>query len=239
MSIEQAVESLHGGKILAVKGLGGYHLACDASDEAVVARLRARKYRADKPFAVMTGDPWASVGGRSAGAARAVPAIADPRDLVELSPREEALLRSAERPIVLARKRRPGPLADATAPDTDWLGVMLPYTPLHHLLVADFGRPLVMTSGNRSDEPIVFTDQDAKRHLTDIADAFLGHDRRFTDAARTRSSERSTRSAAREDSRPAPFHYQSPQQSRSSRPGPSSGALSASSVRTRPSSRPI
>jgi len=179
MSIEQAVESLHGGKILAVKGLGGYHLACDASDEAVVARLRARKYRADKPFAVMTGDPWASVGGRSAGAARAVPAIADPRELVELSPREEALLRSAERPIVLARKRSPGPLADATAPDTDWLGVMLPYTPLHHLLLADFGRPLVMTSGNRSDEPIVFTDQDAKRHLTDIADAFLGHDRRI------------------------------------------------------------
>ncbi len=176
MSIEQAVESLHGGQILAVKGLGGYHLACDASNEAAVARLRARKYRADKPFAVMTADPWAP-DVRSPRAARAVPRTADPRALVQLSSSEEALLRSVERPIFLARKRSPGPVADAVAPDTDWLGVMLPYTPLHHLLLADFGRPLVMTSGNRSDEPIVFTDQDAQCHLKDIADGFLGHNR--------------------------------------------------------------
>jgi hydrogenase maturation protein HypF len=101
----------------------------------------------------------------------------DPAALVELSPEEEALLRSPGRPIVLARRRGDARIAAAVAPGNPWLGVMLPYTPLHHLLMADFGAALVMTSGNRSDEPIVFDDTDARTRLAGIADAILAHDR--------------------------------------------------------------
>src|SRR5205085_2873345 len=90
---------------------------------------------------------------------------------------EEALLRAADRPILLARRRPDAGVAESVAPGNPWLGVMLPYTPLHHLLLVDFARPLVMTSGNRSDEPITFDDADAHRRLGAIADAFLGHDR--------------------------------------------------------------
>jgi hydrogenase maturation protein HypF len=158
MPVEEAVALLRGGMILAVKGLGGYHLACDAGDERVVARLRARKHREEKPFALMA---------------------AEPEQVVELSTAERELLESPERPIVLARRNRcpSAPVARAVAPGNPWLGVMLPYTPLHHLLCADFGRPLVMTSGNRSDEPIAFEDEDARRRLGGIADAFLTHER--------------------------------------------------------------
>jgi hydrogenase maturation protein HypF len=156
LSLEEAVGLLRAGAILAVKGLGGWHLACDAADERAVAKLRSRKHREDKPFAVMTLEPGL-VG--------------------EVGPEEAALLESRERPIVLLRRRAGAPLAAAVAPGSPWVGVVLPYTPLHHLLLADFGAALVMTSGNRSDEPIAYEDDEAQERLAGIADAFLGHDR--------------------------------------------------------------
>ena len=156
MPLEEAVALLREGAILAVKGLGGYHLACDARREDVVARLRARKHREDKPFALMTLDPEA---------------------LVALDARERELLSARERPIVLARRRTDAQVAASVSPGSPWLGVMLPYTPLHHLLLRDVDAPLVMTSGNRSDEPIAFGDEDARERLGPIADAFLAHDR--------------------------------------------------------------
>jgi hydrogenase maturation protein HypF len=154
--LEEAVALLDQGAILAVKGLGGYHLACDAADEAAVARLRARKHREAKPFAVMSGQPTL---------------------LGHVSKSELELLESRERPIVLLRRLVGAPVADSVAPGSAWLGVMLPYTPLHHLLYHDFGGALVMTSGNLSDEPIAFEDGEASRRLAQVADAFLTHDR--------------------------------------------------------------
>jgi hydrogenase maturation protein HypF len=154
--LADAVDALRGGAIVAVKGLGGYHLACDAAAEEAVARLRARKEREDKPFALMTAEPNA---------------------LAHVAPAEDELLRSRERPIVLLRRRVDAPVAAAVAPGSPSLGVVLPYTPLHHLLLSDFGRALVMTSGNRSDEPIAYEDDEARDRLGDIADVFLAHDR--------------------------------------------------------------
>jgi len=156
MPLEDAVGLLREGAVLAVKGLGGYHLACGAADEAAVGRLRARKLREDKPFAVMTADPAA---------------------LAELSVAEAALLEARARPIVLVQRRPGARLAPSVAPGTPWLGLMLPYTPLHHVLLHDFGAPLVMTSGNRSDEPIAFDDDEVRERLAGIADSFLAHDR--------------------------------------------------------------
>ena len=154
MPLEEAVEILRGGGIVAVKGLGGYHLACDATDAEAVARLRRRKRRDAKPFAVMAADPGA---------------------LADLDAAARELVFSVARPIVLARSH--GAVAEAVAPGSPWLGVMAPYTPVHHLLVHDIGRPLVMTSGNRTDEPIAVDDAEARRRLEGIADAFLSHDR--------------------------------------------------------------
>ncbi len=156
MPLEDAVGLLRSGRIVAVKGLGGYHLACDATDEEAVARLRARKLREEKPLAVLTDDPGA---------------------LALLEPEDEKLLRCPIRPIVLLRKRTNAPLAASVAPGSPWVGLMLPYTPLHHLLCHDAGIPLVLTSGNRSDEPIAIDDADARERLGDVADAFLAHDR--------------------------------------------------------------
>jgi hydrogenase maturation protein HypF len=156
MPLDEAVGLLREGAIVAVKGLGGYHLACDAADEDAVARLRSRKLREDKPFAVMTGDP---------------------RALAVATPEEEALLASAERPIVLVARRADARVAASVAPGSPWLGLVLPYTPLHHLLLHDFAGALVMTSGNRSDEPIAYEDDEARSRLGEIADAFLAHDR--------------------------------------------------------------
>jgi hydrogenase maturation protein HypF len=156
MPLEEAIARLQEGAILAVKGLGGYHLACDAAHEGAVSRLRARKHREEKPFALMT---------------------LEPELLGELSDSERALLASSARPIVIVRRRSDAPVAPSIAPGTGWLGVMLPYTPLHHLLLEGFGRALVLTSGNRSDEPIAYEDEEARVRLRGIADAFLAHDR--------------------------------------------------------------
>jgi hydrogenase maturation protein HypF len=155
-ALGEAIRLLRDGAVVAVKGLGGYHLACDATSEAAVARLRERKRREEKPLALMS---------------------AEPERLVRCDPRELELLRSPARPIVLARRRLNGPVAPSVAPGTEWLGVMLPYAPLHHLLCGDFGKPLVMTSGNLSDEPIAFENGEAHRRLSGVADAFLEHDR--------------------------------------------------------------
>jgi hydrogenase maturation protein HypF len=151
--IRRAVELLKAGKIVAVKGLGGYHLACDARNANAVSATRERKFRKEKPFAVMVKDAAAS------------------GELVELSEASEALLTSVARPIVLAPARLE--LA-GVAPGNPELGVMLPYTPLQHMLF-DAGAPdvLVMTSANRSSEPIAYDDQDALERLSGIADAFL------------------------------------------------------------------
>ncbi|HXS45705.1 MAG TPA: carbamoyltransferase HypF, partial [Solirubrobacteraceae bacterium] len=158
-AVAAAAGLLHDGAIVAVKGLGGYHLACRADDEAAVGALRARKHREDRPFALMAAD------------------VAGARALVELDAAAEALLVSPARPIVLAPRRRGARVAGAVAPAVRELGVMLPYAPLHHLLLADAGTPLVLTSGNVSDEPIAFRDDDALERLAPIADAFLVHDR--------------------------------------------------------------
>ncbi len=158
-AIARAAAMLADGGILAVKGVGGYHLACDPASEEAVAALRSRKHREEKPFALMaTG-------------------IEEARTLVELSADEEELLLGRERPIVIARRRHGAPVAHAVAPRSRDLGVMLPYAPLQHVLLADFGRALVMTSANVSDEPIAYADDDARERLGEIADAFLVHDR--------------------------------------------------------------
>src|SRR5579872_6982739 len=160
-SIREAARLPCHGKILAIKGLGGYHLACDARNRAAVTALRERKFRKEKPFAIMARD------------------LKIARELVDLSPQAEELLTSSARPIVLALVsvnscEVAAEIAPGTAPDNDELGVMLPYTPLHHLLFAA-GAPevLVMTSANRSSEPIAYEDADALARLGGIADAFL------------------------------------------------------------------
>ena len=158
-AVEATARALLDGAIVAVKGIGGFHLACRADHAAAVAELRARKHREDKPFALMAPD---------------VDAV---RELVDLKPPELDLLTDRARPIVLARRRPDAPVGDSVAPGSTELGVMLPYSPLHHLLLADAGTTLVMTSGNVSDEPIAFHDDDACERLAEIADVFLLHDR--------------------------------------------------------------
>jgi hydrogenase maturation protein HypF len=154
-----AAQALTAGLVVAVKGIGGFHLACRADDERAVATLRARKHREEKPFAVMVRD------------------LAEAARLAQLTEREEELLLAAERPIVLAPRRADAPVAGPVAPGAAELGLMLPYSPLHHLLLADVDTALVMTSGNVSDEPIAYEDDDALAHLGGIADLFLLHDR--------------------------------------------------------------
>ena len=152
-NIRSAAEMLRTGKILAIKGLGGYHLACDARNSDAVQSLRNRKYRKEKPFAVMAKN------------------LEVARGLIHLSSEAEALLTSRARPIVIAPAKFNLPVV---APDNHELGVMLPYTPLHHLLfAASSPEVLVMTSANRSSEPIAFDDIEALNRLSDIADAFL------------------------------------------------------------------
>jgi len=158
-ALAQALFCLRGSEILAIKGLGGFHLACAARDQECVLRLRQRKGRYAKPLAVMMRD------------------LNMVRRFCQVSAEEEALLVSAQRPIVLLRHSAHEALPDAVSPGTHLLGVMLPYTPLHHLLLGDFDAPLVMTSGNLSEEPIVIDNLEALRRLDAIADAFLVHNR--------------------------------------------------------------
>jgi hydrogenase maturation protein HypF len=158
-ALEGAVAALLAGQLVAVKGLGGYHLAVDAGQPAAVAELRRRKARDDKPFALMVAD------------------LATARSMCRLPAAAEAALESPRRPIVLAPRLPGGPVADGVAPGLPELGLMLPYTPLHHLLLAATGRPLVMTSGNLSDEPIAHDDADALTRLGPMVDAILTHDR--------------------------------------------------------------
>jgi hydrogenase maturation protein HypF len=154
------VDVLRAGQIAGVKGIGGFHLACDATNGAAVAELRRRKHRDEKPFALMVMDLEA--------AAR----------WCEVSAAEQVLLTSPRRPIVLLRKRAGHGVAEGIAPGNPSLGIMLPYTPLHHLLLRALeGMPLVMTSGNQSDEPIAYEDGDAVARLGGIADFFLTHNR--------------------------------------------------------------
>lgn len=154
------VQALRRGAIGALKGLGGYHLTCDARNAPAVAELRRRKHRDQKPFAVMVSN------------------IAAAEELCTLSAAELGLLRSPARPIVLVPKRSTAVVAEEVAPGNPCLGLMLPYTPLHDLLLrAAEGLPLVMTSGNRSDEPIAYRDDEAIGKLSGIADRYLMHNR--------------------------------------------------------------
>jgi hydrogenase maturation protein HypF len=159
VALELALAALREGRVVAVKGIGGYHLAVDATDGRAVAELRRRKARDDKPFAVM------------------VPDLATAHRLCRLSPAAEAALVSPRRPIVLAPRRPGSGVAGTVAPGLPELGLMLAYSPLHHLLLDGVGRPLVMTSGNLNDEPIAHEDEDALSRLASLADGFLGHDR--------------------------------------------------------------
>ncbi|MEW6030428.1 MAG: carbamoyltransferase HypF [Chloroflexota bacterium] len=161
-AIQKTRELLAGGKIVAIKGLGGFHLACDAANPSAVSELRNRKLRVDKPFALMMPD----------------------LETVErhcfVSEAERELLASAARPIVLLKRRPESAIAREAAPMQDWLGVMLPYTPLHYLLLEksdDFPPALVMTSGNLSEEPIATDNDEARQRLSNLADAFLMHNR--------------------------------------------------------------
>ena len=157
--VARAGAMLREGRVIAVKGLGGYHLAALASSDAAVGALRARKHRKEKPFAVMVRD------------------LEDARALCTIDAAEERVLTSAPRPIVLLRRRPDAPVAAAVAPGNRALGLMLPYTPLHHLLLGELGAPMVLTSGNVSDEPIVFDDDEAIERLAPVADGLLVHNR--------------------------------------------------------------
>jgi hydrogenase maturation protein HypF len=158
-ALRRAAEGIRSGRVIAIKGLGGFQLLCDARDGAAVGELRRRKGRDEKPFAVM------------------VPDLATASEQCEVAATEERLLTSPEAPIVLLRRRGSGGLTAAVAPGNPSLGVVLPYTPLHHLLLVDLGFPVVATSGNRSDEPICTDEREALVRLAGIADAFLVHNR--------------------------------------------------------------
>jgi len=157
--IEKVVEDLKNGLIVAIKGLGGFHLACDALNESAVRRLRERKLRREKPFAVMMKD------------------IAMVEEYCFLSDREREILLSPRRPILLLRERKESKIAKSVAPNQKYQGVMLPSTPIHHIILNFYPRPLIMTSGNITEEPIAMENEEAIERLKDIADSFLLHNR--------------------------------------------------------------
>ena len=170
-AVREAAQAVREGRILAMKGLGGFLLIADARNEAAVRRLRERKHREEKPFALL------------------YPSLEMIKEHCFVSPLEERGLTSLESPIVLLRRREPrtpppdwgglggGEVCEAAAPDNPYLGVMLPYTPLHDLLMQELGFPVVATSGNRSDEPICIDENEARERLGSIADVFLVHNR--------------------------------------------------------------
>lgn len=158
-ALQGAVAALRGGQIVAVKGIGGFQLLVDAVSVAAVARLRARKHRPTKPFAVMVRN------------------LEQASALCEVGPAAARLLGSPEAPIVLLRRRAGTPIAANIAPGNPTLGLLLPTTPLHHLLLGAFGCPVVATSGNLSDEPICIDEHEAVQRLGNVADIFLVHDR--------------------------------------------------------------
>jgi hydrogenase maturation protein HypF len=165
-ALAAAVATLRAGKVVAVKGIGGYHLLCDARSAPAVARLRRRKRRPDKPLAVMY--PWTGADGLDAL-----------RGDFEPEPAARTALLDPARPIVLLQVGRPHTLAEGVAPGLREVGVFLPYSPLHHMLLQAFGGPLVATSGNVSGEPVLTNAVDAESGLREVADAFLHHDRRI------------------------------------------------------------
>jgi hydrogenase maturation protein HypF len=162
--LSAAVNALANGTVVAVKGIGGYHLMCDACNDAAVDALRKNKPRPDKPLAVLfpgaAGDSFAALDAS-----------------VELSPSDRAFLLHPGRPILLVRKKPGSVLSDAIAPGLAEVGVMLPYSPLHHLLLNDFGGPLVATSANISGEPVLIDNAEVEKRLGHVAGAFLHHDR--------------------------------------------------------------
>lgn len=157
--IHETAHRLRNGRIVAIKGLGGFHLAVDAENQAAVRRLRSRKRREEKPFALMA------------------PSVAGVRQFARCDAAEEKLLTGLQRPIVLLHKREPNPIAADVAPGNRYFGVMLPYTPLHYLLLDQGFTALVMTSGNMSEEPIAIDNEEAFRRLEALTDDFLVHDR--------------------------------------------------------------
>ncbi|MEP6810089.1 MAG: carbamoyltransferase HypF [Chthoniobacterales bacterium] len=195
-ALERAAEAVRGGQILALKGLGGFQLIVDAADEQSVVRLRERKGREEKPFALM------------------VESRAAAHEICLLSEQEERLLESPAGPIVLL-ERKPGlSLALGLAPGNPNLGLMLPSTPLHHLLLHSLGRPVVATSGNRSDEPICIDEREAIERLHGIADLFLVHDRPIVrqmddSIARVMAGREMILRRARGYA-PLPFHFREP-----------------------------
>ena len=158
-AIAAAAAALRAGRIVAVKGVGGFHLMVDAADEAAVGELRRRKHREEKPLAVM------------------FPSLESLRAAAEVGDDEERWLTSAAAPIVLVRRRAGAALAGAVAPANPWIGALLPHAPLQVLLLAAVGRPVVATSGNLSEEPLCTDDAEARQRLGAIADLFLGHNR--------------------------------------------------------------
>ncbi len=163
-ALQTARQLLQEGKVLAIKGLGGFHLACDATNPEAVATLRRRKLRVDKPFALM------------------MPDLATVEAHCYLEPAEYTAIEARQRPIVILDRRPESSVAREVAPGQDTMGVMLPYTPLHVLLIEPepgFPQALVMTSGNLCEEPIAIDNQEARERLSDLADAFLMHDRRI------------------------------------------------------------
>lgn len=158
-ALAAAVALLRSGNIVAVKGIGGYHLLCDAGSDFAVTRLRQRKNRPDKPLAIM------------------VPNLSHLAGYVQYNPKELELISDPLRPIVLVNKKETGELSDVLAPGMAELGVMLPYSPLHHLLLSEFGKPLVATSANISGEPVLTAAGEVEDRLGQVADGFLHHNR--------------------------------------------------------------
>jgi hydrogenase maturation protein HypF len=157
--VSLAAQMIRSGKIVAIKGIGGVHLACDACNEEAVSRLRQRKKRYDKPFALMASD------------------VAQVRGFVSLAEKESEILQSTASPVVVLNQLHGGSVASGVAPRQRTLGFMLPYTPLHHLLMSELDGPIVLTSGNISDEPQCYDNESARQHLNGIADFYLLHNR--------------------------------------------------------------